>query len=71
MVLDVTGKVQILSPTRKELGVYGCMVVNDFGSDMETSLLLYAGNVDHGICSIMSVISLFSTNTHSPVPNLD
>ncbi|XP_008163635.2 ADAMTS-like protein 3 isoform X1 [Chrysemys picta bellii] len=42
VVLDVTGKVQILNPTRKELGVYGCMVVNDFGSDMETSSLLYA-----------------------------
>uniref|UniRef100_A0A8D0L1A5 ADAMTS like 3 n=1 Tax=Sphenodon punctatus TaxID=8508 RepID=A0A8D0L1A5_SPHPU len=42
VVLDGDGKVQILNPTRRELGVYGCKVVNDLGSDMETSSLLYA-----------------------------
>nr|XP_014437128.1 ADAMTS-like protein 3 isoform X6 [Pelodiscus sinensis] len=42
MILDSTGKVQILNPTQKELGMYGCVVVNDFGSDMANSSLLYA-----------------------------
>ncbi|KYO21121.1 ADAMTS-like protein 1 [Alligator mississippiensis] len=42
VVLDGVGKVHILNPSQKEAGVYGCMVVNDFGFDMETSLLLYA-----------------------------
>lgn len=36
---------QIRSPTEKELGTYGCLVVNDFGFDMETSLLLRAGTI--------------------------
>lgn len=48
MILDTIGKVQIQSPTQKELGTYGCLVVNDFGFDMETSLLLRAGtNCNH------------------------
>lgn len=45
MILDTIGKVQIRSPTEKELGTYGCLVVNDFGFDMETSLLLRAGTI--------------------------
>lgn len=45
MILDTIGKVQIRSPTEKELGTYGCLVVNDFGFDMETSLLLRAGRI--------------------------
>uniref|UniRef100_A0A8C2UB35 ADAMTS like 3 n=1 Tax=Coturnix japonica TaxID=93934 RepID=A0A8C2UB35_COTJA len=45
VILDTIGKVQILSPTEKELGSYGCLVVNDFGFDMETSLLLRAGRI--------------------------
>lgn len=43
VILDTTGKVQIRNPTEKELGTYGCLVVNDSGFDMETSLLLRAG----------------------------
>lgn len=43
VILDTVGKVQIQNPTQKELGTYGCLVVNDFGFDMETSLLLRAG----------------------------
>ncbi|NXV04777.1 ATL3 protein, partial [Cettia cetti] len=42
VILDTTGKVQIRNPTQKELGTYGCLVVNDSGFDMETSLLLRA-----------------------------
>lgn len=42
VILDTTGKVQIRNPTQKELGTYGCLVVNDSGFDMETSLLLHA-----------------------------
>ncbi|XP_053127864.1 ADAMTS-like protein 3 isoform X3 [Hemicordylus capensis] len=42
VVLEADGKVQILNPTRKEMGVYRCMVENDFGSDMETAALFYA-----------------------------
>lgn len=34
---------QIRNPSQKELGTYGCLVVNDFGIDTETSLLLRAG----------------------------
>uniref|UniRef100_A0A8C8SUX3 ADAMTS like 3 n=1 Tax=Pelusios castaneus TaxID=367368 RepID=A0A8C8SUX3_9SAUR len=42
VILDGIGNVQIRNPTQQELGVYGCMVANDFVSDMKTSLLLYA-----------------------------
>ncbi|XP_074901238.1 ADAMTS-like protein 3 isoform X1 [Buteo buteo] len=42
VILDTIGKVQIRNPSQKELGTYGCLVVNDFGIDMETSLLLRA-----------------------------
>ncbi|XP_077642133.1 ADAMTS-like protein 3, partial [Lonchura striata] len=42
VILETTGKVQIRNPTQKELGTYGCLVVNDSGFDMETSLLLRA-----------------------------
>ncbi|XP_062998643.1 ADAMTS-like protein 3 [Elgaria multicarinata webbii] len=42
VVLEAGGKVQILNPTRKEMGVYRCVVENGFGSDVETSALFYA-----------------------------
>ncbi|XP_010127611.1 PREDICTED: ADAMTS-like protein 3, partial [Chlamydotis macqueenii] len=42
VILDTIGKVQIRNPTQRELGAYGCLVVNDFGFDMEMSLLLRA-----------------------------
>ncbi|KAL8197288.1 UNVERIFIED_CONTAM: hypothetical protein K2H54_019339 [Gekko kuhli] len=45
VVLAANDKIQILNPTKKEMGVYHCMVENDFGSDVETSTLLYAGSV--------------------------
>jgi len=43
VILDTIGKVQIQNPTQKELGTYRCLAVNDFGFDMEASLLLHAG----------------------------
>lgn len=43
VILDTPGRVQIRNPAQKELGTYGCLVVNDSGFDMETSLLLRAG----------------------------
>uniref|UniRef100_A0A8C9U8H2 ADAMTS like 3 n=1 Tax=Serinus canaria TaxID=9135 RepID=A0A8C9U8H2_SERCA len=43
VILDTPGRVQIRNPAQKELGTYGCLVVNDSGFDMETSLLLHAG----------------------------
>ncbi|XP_044294657.1 ADAMTS-like protein 3 isoform X3 [Varanus komodoensis] len=42
VVLEDSGKIHILNLTRKEMGVYHCIVENDFGSDMETSMLFYA-----------------------------
>ncbi|XP_066491516.1 ADAMTS-like protein 3 [Tiliqua scincoides] len=42
VILEASGHVQILNPTQKEMGVYRCMVENDFGSDMGTSALFYA-----------------------------
>nr|XP_028561741.1 ADAMTS-like protein 3 [Podarcis muralis] len=42
VVLEDSGKIQILNPTRKEMGVYRCMVENDFGSDTESSALFYS-----------------------------
>lgn len=67
MILDTIGKVQIQSPTQKELGTYGCLVVNDFGFDMETSLLLRAGRT----CSIHRTEDVFFSyiNTY-PQPHL-
>ncbi|XP_063106181.1 ADAMTS-like protein 3 isoform X2 [Cavia porcellus] len=40
--LDGTGRIQIRNPTRKEQGVYECSVANHFGSDVESSSVLYA-----------------------------
>ncbi|KAM6426746.1 ADAMTS-like protein 3 isoform 3-T5 [Liasis olivaceus] len=42
VILETNGKVQILNPTGKEMGVYRCTVDNEFVSDMETSALFYA-----------------------------
>uniref|UniRef100_A0A8D0BGF9 ADAMTS like 3 n=1 Tax=Salvator merianae TaxID=96440 RepID=A0A8D0BGF9_SALMN len=42
VVLETSGKIQILNPSKKEMGVYRCTVENDFGSDTETSALFYA-----------------------------
>ncbi|XP_054858272.1 ADAMTS-like protein 3 [Eublepharis macularius] len=42
VILAANNKIQILNLTKKEMGVYRCVVENDFGSDAETSTLLYA-----------------------------
>ncbi|GAB1292286.1 ADAMTS-like 3 [Apodemus speciosus] len=42
IILDESGKVQIQNPTRKEQGIYECSVASDLGSDVESSLVLYA-----------------------------
>lgn len=59
VILDTPGKVQIRNPAQKELGTYGCLVVNDSGFDMETSLLLRAGET-LAFCRIR----LLYTHTH-------
>lgn len=61
VILDTIGKVQIQNPTQKELGTYGCLVVNDFGFDMETSLLLRAGKIVASKESGMYFFSLIET----------
>ncbi|XP_069481103.1 ADAMTS-like protein 3 isoform X2 [Ambystoma mexicanum] len=40
--LKANGKLQILNTSREDTGVYKCHAVNEFGSDMETSSLLFA-----------------------------
>lgn len=45
VVLETSGNVQILNPTKKEMGTYHCMVENDFGSDVGISALFYAGTI--------------------------
>ncbi|XP_025027432.1 ADAMTS-like protein 3, partial [Python bivittatus] len=42
VILETNGRVQILNPTGKEMGVYRCTVDNEFFSDMESSALFYA-----------------------------
>lgn len=42
IILDETGKMQIQNPTRKEQGIYECSVASHLGSDVESSLVLYA-----------------------------
>ncbi|XP_013812745.2 ADAMTS-like protein 3 [Apteryx mantelli] len=61
VILDTVGKVQIQNPTRRELGTYGCLVVNDFGFDMETSLLLRA-EVPVIFSSLLNVTNLEASN---------
>nr|XP_060611878.1 ADAMTS-like protein 3 [Anolis sagrei ordinatus] len=42
VVMEASNKIQILNPTRKDMGIYQCTVKNDFGSDTGTSSLFYA-----------------------------
>ncbi|XP_077173364.1 ADAMTS-like protein 3 [Paroedura picta] len=42
IILAASDRIRILNPTKKEMGVYRCMVGNDFGSDVEMSTLLHA-----------------------------
>uniref|UniRef100_A0A8C9L739 ADAMTS like 3 n=1 Tax=Pavo cristatus TaxID=9049 RepID=A0A8C9L739_PAVCR len=66
VILDTIGKVQIHSPTEKELGTYGCLVVNDFGFDMETSLLLRA-EAPVILFSVLNVTNLEASNLSAVV----
>ncbi|KAJ7311057.1 hypothetical protein JRQ81_006655, partial [Phrynocephalus forsythii] len=42
VILETSGRVQILNLTREEMGVYQCGLEHDFGSTMETSAVFYA-----------------------------
>ncbi|XP_042331339.1 ADAMTS-like protein 3 isoform X2 [Sceloporus undulatus] len=42
VIMEASDKIQILNPTKKDMGVYQCTVENEFGSDIETSALFYA-----------------------------
>ncbi|KFW10919.1 ADAMTS-like 3, partial [Eurypyga helias] len=66
VILDTIGKVQIQNPTPKEAGTYGCLVVNDFGFDMETSLLLRA-EIPVILSSVLNVTNLEASNLSAVV----
>ncbi|PKU45494.1 adamts-like protein 3 [Limosa lapponica baueri] len=66
VILDTIGKVQIQNPTQKELGTYGCLVVNDFGFDMETSLLLRA-EIPVILSSVLNVTNLEASSLSAVV----
>ncbi|XP_069078673.1 ADAMTS-like protein 3 isoform X1 [Pleurodeles waltl] len=59
------GKLQIWNPTKEDTGVYGCAVLNDFGSDMETSSLLYAE--EPAILSRSHTITFMESSSESAV----
>ncbi|XP_054999023.1 ADAMTS-like protein 3 isoform X7 [Sorex araneus] len=42
IIWDGMGKMQIRNPTKKEEGLYGCLVSSHLGSDTERSLVLFA-----------------------------
>uniref|UniRef100_A0ABM5EYL0 ADAMTS-like protein 3 isoform X2 n=1 Tax=Pogona vitticeps TaxID=103695 RepID=A0ABM5EYL0_9SAUR len=42
VILEASGKVQILNLTREEMGVYQCVAENDFGSTIGTSAMFFA-----------------------------
>ncbi|XP_026712235.1 ADAMTS-like protein 3 isoform X1 [Athene cunicularia] len=66
VTLDTIGKVRIQNPTQKELGTYGCLVVNDFGFDMETSLLLRA-EIPDILSSVLNVTNLEASSLSAVV----
>ncbi|KAJ6662769.1 hypothetical protein lerEdw1_010973 [Lerista edwardsae] len=62
VILETSGNVQILNPTKKEMGMYRCMVENDFGSDAGISALFYA--------VAPSILSSVTNITHLELRNL-
>ncbi|XP_030045487.1 ADAMTS-like protein 3 isoform X1 [Microcaecilia unicolor] len=61
VLLDGSGKIQILNVSREDVGIYGCSADHEFGSDTGTSLLLYA-EVPTILSSARNVTSLESGN---------
>ncbi|KFP34461.1 ADAMTS-like 3, partial [Colius striatus] len=66
VILDTIGKVEIRNPTQNELGTYGCLAVNDYGFDMETSLLLQA-EIPVILSTVLNVTNLEASSVSAVV----
>uniref|UniRef100_A0A8C6VJ02 ADAMTS like 3 n=1 Tax=Naja naja TaxID=35670 RepID=A0A8C6VJ02_NAJNA len=60
--VEADGKVQILNPTEKEMGVYRCTADNELFQDMA---LFYAGNIDAEICIPQPEVLWFKNESSS------